>query len=81
MRREHIVGQHFPVGQRQDAQPRRGKKTELGAPPLEAATVGLDQQPGSLVVCRSLNEGQRRSAAMQLTPVHLRAPGIGKDGP
>jgi len=79
-RREQVPRQHLPVGQGQHRQALAGKESELGAAPLEAAAVGLDDQPRTIVGARGLGQGERRRAAVQARPAHERTPGGREQG-
>ena len=74
MRREEIVRQHFPVGERKQRQALTREEAQLRRQPIELpGGIGHDDiQP--LVAMRGLGERQGRRAAMELVPAQM-APG------
>ena len=77
MRRENIVGQYFPVGQAQEWQAIGREESELGAPSLGAAAIGLDDDPWAILASCGLGDREGGRARVQAGPVHLGATGIG----
>ena len=65
MRRKHVVGQHFPVGQRQDLERGAAKEAQLPGQPLQFARVGGHEYPGAGISADRLGERQGARAAVQ----------------
>ena len=72
MRREQVVGQDFPVGQREERQALAAKEAQLGAAALKFARIGGDDHVEPRVRARGLRKRQRRGAAIELAPLDMR---------
>jgi hypothetical protein len=68
MGREQVVGQHLPVGKRQQRQPFAREKLQLGRKALELACVVRDDDVQPLVRPGRFGKRQRSRAAIQLMP-------------
>ncbi len=79
VRGEQIVGQDFPVGQREDRQPRAAEETQLRVAAFKFARIRSKYHIEALVGARRLRKRQRRRAAVELAPLEMRV-SVGRDG-
>ena len=70
MRREDIVGQDFPVWQRQQFQLRSTEEAQFGAQPLEVADIGAHKGQRTRLGRGRFGQCEGAGAAMQRVPVN-----------
>src|SRR4051812_48805085 len=72
MRREEVVGQHFPVGQHVDRLRIAEEESELGAQLVELAYVARDDEVRTIVRFDGFGERQTARGPVELVPALAR---------